>query len=167
MVLASQPIMMAFFSPFAGRLSDRIEPRKVASVGMAVTSAGLFGLTFLTSDTKLAYIVGDLLLLGFGFALFSSPNMNAIMSSVDQKYYGLASGTVASMRLLGQMFSMGVATLVFSVYIGRVKITPEYYSAFLKSVDTAFTIFALVCILGVFASWARGKSPFQPHLTRK
>jgi cell division protein FtsX len=93
--------------------------------------------------------------------------MNAIMSSVDQRYYGLASGTVASMRLLGQMFSMGLATLVFSVYIGRVKITPEYYPAFLKSVDTAFTIFAIVCVLGVFASWARGTSPSRTHVPQK
>lgn len=157
MVLMSQPIMMAAFSPFAGRLSDRIEPRKVASIGMAVTALGLFGMTQLSGDTPTVYIIGDLLVLGLGFALFSSPNMNAIMNSVEPRFYGLASGAVASMRLLGQMLSMGLATLVFSLHIGRVKITPEHYPAFLKSLDTAFTIFALICVIGIAASIARGK----------
>lgn len=156
LILMAQPLMMATFSPFAGKLSDRIETRKVASIGMAVTAAGLLGMTFLSNNTPIAYIVGDLLVLGFGFALFSSPNMNAIMSSVEPRFYGLASGAVSAMRLLGQMMSMGLATLVFSLYIGRVKITPEQYPAFLKSVDAAFTIFAVVCALGILASLARG-----------
>ncbi|MBI5249715.1 MAG: MFS transporter, partial [Desulfomonile tiedjei] len=158
LILVSQPIMMAAFSPFAGRLSDRIEARKVASIGMAVTSIGLFGMTILGSDTPIGYIIGDLLLLGFGFALFSSPNMNAIMSSVEPKFYGLASGAVAAMRLLGQMLSMGLATLVFSLHIGRVKITPEHYPAFLRSVNAAFTIFAVICLFGIIASLARGRT---------
>ena len=118
-------------------------------------------MAFLGYDTPMPYIIGDLLVLGFGFALFSSPNMNAIMSSVEPRFYGLASGAVSSMRLLGQMVSMGLATLVFSLYIGRVKITPEHYPAFLKSVDTAFMIFAVVCALGILASLARGRAPAE------
>jgi EmrB/QacA subfamily drug resistance transporter len=157
LVLMAQPIVMAVFSPLAGMLSDRIQPRKIASLGMAMTVTGLFCLTFLEFTTSIAFIVAVLILLGFGFGLFSSPNMNAIMSSVDKKYYGIASGTVGSMRLLGNMLSMGIATLVFSLYIGRVQITPQYYPALLKSLKTAFTIFAVLCVLGIFASLARGK----------
>jgi hypothetical protein len=79
------------------------------------------------------------------------------MSSVDRKFYGIASGTVGTMRLLGQMFSMGIATLLFSLYIGRVQITVEYYPVFIKSVKAAFMIFSLLCFGGIFASLARGK----------
>jgi len=157
LVLVTQPIMMAAFSPLAGRLSDRIEPQKVASVGMALTTLGLFGMTFLNSETGLAFIVANLLLLGFGFAIFSSPNMNAIMSSVDKRFYGIAAGAVASMRIVGQMFSMGIATVVLSWYVGRVEITPAQYPAFVKSVEVAFLIFAVLCALGILASLARGK----------
>jgi EmrB/QacA subfamily drug resistance transporter len=157
LVLVAQPIVMATFSPLAGKLSDRIEPRKVASLGMGITAAGLLVMSFLDRETSLLFIVLDLLMLGFGFALFSSPNMNAIMSSVDRKFYGIAAGSLASMRLLGQMFSMGIATVVFSIYIGRVQITPERYTAFLESLHTAFIIFAVLCALGVFASLARGE----------
>jgi hypothetical protein len=98
-----------------------------------------------------------LVLPGFGFALFSSPNTNAVMSSVEKRFYGVASATLATMRLTGQMLSMGIAMLVFAVYIGRAQITPENYPAFLTSAKTAFIIFAILCFGGIFASLSRGK----------
>ncbi len=156
-VLVSQPVVMAIFSPLAGRLSDRIEPRIVASIGMALTTIGLFLFTFLEGETPLAFIVASLILIGFGYALFSSPNMNAIMSSVDKRSYGVASGMVGTMRLIGQMLSMGIAMLIFALYIGRVQITPEHYLLFLGSMRVAFIIFAALCFGGIFASLSRGK----------
>jgi len=157
LVLASQPIVQAIFSPFTGRLSDRIEPRIVASIGMALTVVGLFLFTFINERTTLGFIVACLILLGFGFALFSSPNTNAVMSSVDKRFYGVASATLGTMRLTGQTLSMGIAMLTFAIYNGRVQITPEYYPLFLRSVKIAFIIFAVLCFVGVFASLARGK----------
>ena len=156
-ILVSQPIVMAVFSPLAGRLSDRIEPRIVASMGMSLTTVGLFLLTFLNAETSLTFIVPSLIVLGFGFALFSSPNTNAIMSSVEKRFYGVASGMLGTMRLVGQMLSMGIAMLIFAVLIGRVQITPEYHAAFLSSVRVVFIIFTALCLGGVFASMARGK----------
>ncbi len=156
-ILVAQPVMMAIFSPIAGRLSDKIEPRIVASVGMTLTTAGLVLFAFLSEGTTLAFIIPGLVVLGLGFGLFSSPNMNAVMSSVERRFYGVAAGTVSTMRLIGQMLSMGLAMLVFAVVIGRVEITPEYYSQFLSSVKIAFTVFAALCFVGIFASLARGK----------
>jgi len=157
LILVSQPVVQAIFSPFAGWLSDRIEPRIVASMGMALTAVGLSMFTILDEKTTLEFIVVSLILLGFGFALFSSPNTNAVMSSVGKKFYGVASATLGTMRLIGQMLSMGIATLIFAIYIGRVQITPEYYSLFLTSVELAFIIFAALCFGGIFASLVRGK----------
>ena len=82
LILIAQPAMMAVFSPLAGRLSDRIEPRYLASAGMAISAAGLFLLSFIGRGTGIPFVVAALLVLGFGFALFSSPNTNAVMSSV-------------------------------------------------------------------------------------
>jgi MFS family permease len=157
LVLIAQPIVQAAFSPVAGRLSDRIEPRLVASLGMAMTAIGLGLLVVVGPTTPLWAIVGRLILLGFGFALFSSPNMNAIMGSVERQFYGIASGTLATMRLIGQMLSQGIATLLFALYIGHVEITPSLYPLFLDSARTAFTIFAALCVGGIFASLTRGK----------
>ena len=157
LVLVSQPVMMAIFSPLAGRLSDRIEPRIVASVGMALTTIGLTPFVFLNEQTPLGFIVASLVLLGFGFALFSSPNTNAVMSSVENRFYGVASATLGTMRLTGQMLSMGIAMLILAIYVGKVQITAEYYALFLTSMKTAIAIFAALCFLGIFASLARGK----------
>ena len=157
LVLVAQPIVQASFSPLAGRLSDRIEPRLVASLGMALTASGLGLLTLLGAGTPLWALIACLILLGFGFALFSSPNMNAIMGSVERRFYGVASGTLGTMRLVGQTLSMGIATLMFALYIGRVEITPELYPLFLASIKTAFAIFAALCVVGIFASLTRGK----------
>jgi len=156
LILIVQPAMQAIVSPLAGKLSDRMEPGRVASAGMALTAAGLFLLVFLTETTSLWYLIICLIVLGAGFGLFSSPNTNAIMSAVEKRNYGVASGMVGTMRLLGQMLSMGVAMLLFAVIIGPVEITPAYYPQFMASLHVGFILFAVLCTVGIFFSLVRG-----------
>jgi EmrB/QacA subfamily drug resistance transporter len=156
-ILIAQPIVMAVFSPLAGRLSDKIEPRLIASAGMMITAIGLFSLVFIGAGTSKVLIVLTLAFLGFGFSLFSSPNMNAIMSAVENRHFGIASGTVATMRLLGQMTSMAITMVVFAIFIGREPISPSNYDPFLKSVRVAFLIFSSLCTIGILFSMFRGQ----------
>jgi EmrB/QacA subfamily drug resistance transporter len=162
LVLVAMPTVQAIFSPYAGRLSDRISPQLLASAGMALTTIGLGLLVFINRQTSIGFIVASLIMLGAGFALFSSPNTNAIMSSVAKKSYGVASAMIGTMRQVGMMFSMGISMLIISLYVGRVEITPEYHAAFTMSLRTAFIIFAVLCFGGIFASLARGKTPKNP-----
>lgn len=157
LVLMAQPIMQALFSPSAGKLSDKIEPRIIASFGMGLTVVGLFLLFFLSLNTPPLFITGVLVLLGVGFALFSSPNMNAIMSSVEKRYYGIASGSVATMRTVGMTLSMAIATLIFSGFLGKAEITPEIHTEFIKSIRVSFIVFTLLCLAGIYFSLTRGK----------
>lgn len=157
LILILQPIVQTIFSPLAGRLSDKVEPRIIASIGMAATVVGLSFLAFLNETTTLEFIYFSLFILGFGFAFFASPNINAVMCSVERRLYGVASGTLGTMRQVGQMLSMGIAALVFAMIIGRVQITAEYYPLFLSSVRISFAIFAVMCLFGVFASIVRGR----------
>jgi EmrB/QacA subfamily drug resistance transporter len=156
-ILLTQPVIQAAISPLAGRLSDRLEPRVLASAGMGVTAVGLALLNTLGERTALGAVVACLVLLGFGFALFSSPNTNAVMSSVQKRLYGVASGTLATMRLTGQMLSMGLVMLLLSVFMGDVEVTPESAASFLQTAHVAFVLFAALCAAGVLASLARGK----------
>ncbi|MEM1670684.1 MAG: MFS transporter [Archaeoglobaceae archaeon] len=156
LILLAQPVVMALFSPIAGALSDRIEPRIVPSIGMALTALSLFLFSIISYETPMEYIIGNLILIGFGFGLFSSPNTNAVMSSVERKFYGLASATLATMRVIGQAFSMGLVTLIFALLIGKSRI-PEVLPDFIIALKTAFVVSAVLCIFGVFASLARGK----------
>ena len=156
-ILLSQPVVQAVFSPLAGKWSDKVEPGIIASIGMAITAISLFSFVFLGYQTSVAYLFGTLMLLGLGYAMFSSPNINAIMGCVDSKYYGIASALVATMRTVGMVSSLAFAAVLFSVFIGRAEITPEKYPALLKSVRFAFGTFSIVCAIGVYFSLARGK----------
>jgi EmrB/QacA subfamily drug resistance transporter len=158
LILVIQPFVMAVLSSPAGRLSDRIDPGRVASVGMGLNAVGLLMLSFLDVNTSIPLLLAALVILGFGFALFASPNTNAIMGSVIPKYYGVASGTLGTMRLVGQMLSMGIAIMIFALIIGRVEITPAYYPAFLSSMKIGFLLFTIICFLGIYPSLARGKA---------
>lgn len=155
-ILITQPVMQAIFSPLSGKLSDKVEPQIVASIGMGLLTVGLAILCFLNSSTQFYVIILNLIFLGIGFALFSSPNVNAIMSSVDRKYYGVASSTTASMRVIGQTFSMGLVTMIFSMFIGDSKITVYNQFDFLISLRTAFIIFSVLSLAGIFFSISRG-----------
>ncbi len=157
LILASMPAVQAILSPAAGSLSDRIEPRVLASIGMGLSTVGLGLLVFLNQNTTVGFILVSLIVLGVGFAFFSSPNENAIMSSVDKRSYGVAAAVLATVRQIGMTLSMGIAMLIFTLYIGRVEITIENYPSFLMSVQMAFIVFASLCFSGIFASLARGK----------
>lgn len=156
LILVSSPVIMALLSPLAGKLSDNFEPRILSSIGMAISSIGLLMLISLSVDTKIHNLVFILLFMGIGFALFSSPNTNAIMSSVEKKYLGIASGSLGTMRLIGQMISMGIAMMLFTIYIGKAEINPSNFDQLLKAIRVAFAIFSVLCFAGIFASLARG-----------
>ncbi|MDO5835911.1 MAG: MFS transporter [Methanobacterium sp.] len=157
LILVAQPIIMAITAPIAGRMSDRFDARLIATTGMATVTLALFTLTFIDGNTPLNDIIIGLGVLGLGFGLFSSPNTNVIMGSVERRFYGVASATVSTMRLIGQTMSIGIATLVFSLFIGRVQLTPDQYPALLESIQLCFVVFTALCFIGVFVSWWRGE----------
>ncbi|MCG3202616.1 MAG: Riboflavin transporter RibZ [Gammaproteobacteria bacterium] len=156
LVMMAQPLTMALFAPIAGRLSDRIEPRWLASAGMLVTSVGLLGLGALQPDSSIPHVTGALVATGIGFGLFSAPNTHAIMSAVDKRQYGTANSKVATMRLLGQMCSMGIITVVFALMLGPVPIAPEIYDRLHTALRTCYFAAAVLCVPAIFLSLARG-----------
>jgi EmrB/QacA subfamily drug resistance transporter len=163
LVLIASPIVQAVFSPIAGRLSDRMEPRKVAAIGMAITMFGLIPFVFLNEQTNVLIVSASLVALGFGLSVFSSPNTNAIMSSVEKRLYGVASSTLGTMRLTGQMLSLGITMIIFAVFIGRVEIVPEVYSALTSSINIAFIVFSGLCLVGILASLVNSGESKSAH----
>jgi MFS family permease len=158
LIMISQPIAMTILSPIAGRLSDKKNPGIIASIGMGMTAVGLILLCFFRETTPTYAIVLLLILMGVGFGLFSSPNSNAIMSSVEKRHLGVASGVVGTMRMVGQMMSMGIAMMLISLYIGKETINPSTYPGLISAMRTGFLIFSVLSVLGIFASLARNYS---------
>jgi MFS family permease len=157
MVMLSQPLLMMLVSPVAGALSDRIEPRVLASAGMALSGLGLAGLALVGPATPLAWVVGALVVLGIGFGLFTSPNTNAGMGAVEPRQYGVASGFLGTMRLTGQVSSMALAMLVLGMRLGHVAAAAAPAGALIGALRVLFAFFAGICALGVLPSLARGK----------
>jgi EmrB/QacA subfamily drug resistance transporter len=155
-VLIVQPLAQVIFSPIAGFLSDRIESRKLATAGMLLNTVGLFLLALIGAESEMVYIFGLLMLMGVGFGFFSSPNMNTIMGSVKPFQLGLASGTAATMRNMGQMVSMTVTTLLFSVYFGKIPISDVDNPMFVSVMRIAFVFFAIMSMAGIYFSFFRG-----------
>jgi EmrB/QacA subfamily drug resistance transporter len=157
LILMSWPVLMALLSPMAGKLSDKHNPGRLASAGMALTATGLILLCTVSENTPIINIIFMLVLMGIGFGLFSSPNTNAIMSSVEKKQLGNASGMTGTVRMVGQTLSMGIATMLLSIYMGKAKVTPENHIQFLDAMKTGFIVFSALCIIGIFASLQRNK----------
>jgi len=155
LIMISQPVAMTLLSPLAGKLSDKINPGVIASYGMGITATGLILLCLVTQATPDYIIVLLLLLMGIGFGLFSSPNSNAIMSSVEKRHLGIASGVVGTMRMVGQMMSMGIAMMLLALYIGKQPIMRSTYPGLISAMRTGFVIFSVLSVLGIFASLAR------------
>jgi EmrB/QacA subfamily drug resistance transporter len=151
-ILVAQPVLMALVSIFSGRMSDRLNPKWMASTGMGISVIGLGMLAFLNLESSTAYILTALGILGFGFGLFSSPNTNVVMSSVEHRHYGVASATLATMRNLGMMFSMAIASLAVHVFIGNRPLGDSTLHEFMHSSQIIFLLFSVLCLLGVFTS---------------
>jgi EmrB/QacA subfamily drug resistance transporter len=157
LIIAAQPLVQAFLSPFTGRLSDRIQPRILTSTGMALVCLGLVVFIFLSNSTPIPLIVAVFAMIGVGFALFASPNVNAAMSSITPNFFGVASALISAMRTIGQMLSNGIAMIILAFFIGHQAITPALYPNYLIATKVAFGVFAGISCLAVFTSLAMGE----------
>ena len=158
MILIITPIIMAIMAPNAGKLSDKIHPQKLAALGMGIATVALLILTFLTCKTPLYMVIIAMILQGIGMGLFSSPNMNAIMSSVPPKDAPTASASQATMRTIGQTMSLGLLTLVFAWIMGSLELAPQYASMIVQASQTICGICTVACLLAIFASLVGVKS---------
>lgn len=157
LVMMAQPLVMTVVSPLAGRLSDRTEPRLIASLGMGLSAVGLAFLSLLDVASPIVAVVGCLVVSGIGFSLFTSPNANAIMGAVGRSEYGRAAAAMSVMRVIGQMSSMGLVAMIFAVTLGPVQITPAVYPTLASSITLCFTVAAALCAAGIVLSLSRGR----------
>lgn len=163
LILIITPIIMAIMAPNSGKLSDRVHPQKLAALGMGIATIALLILTFLNGDTPVYMVIIAMILQGIGMGLFSSPNMNAIMSSVPPKDAPTASASQATMRTIGQTMSLGLLTLVFAWIMGNLEISHQYAAMVVQSSQIICGICTVACLLAIFASLVgiRSKDEFN------
>ncbi len=167
LILIVTPIIMAFMAPSSGKLSDRIHPQKLAAIGMAIATVALVILIFLDANTPIWLIVIAMVLQGLGMGLFTTPNTNAIMSSVPPKETPNASAAQSAMRTIGQTMSLGLLTLVFAWIMGCLKLSSKYGDMVVQASQIVCIICTIICIVAIFASLVgiRSKDEFNLEKT--
>lgn len=158
LVLLCQPLMQVVTSPIAGKLADRFEPARLATVGMLTTFIGLLAAAMTVGMGTPLWLLGvELAFIGAGFGIFITPNTTAIMGSVESRRYGVASGMVGAMRTLGMAVSMTTVALIFSLLMGDAVIESSSLPRFLACMRLGLTVFAVFSCLGMILSVGRGK----------
>ena len=158
LILIVTPIIMAFMAPNSGKLSDRIHPQKLAAIGMTIATAALVILIFLDANTPIWLIIVAMVLQGVGMGLFTTPNTNAIMSSVPPKETPNASAAQSAMRTIGQTMSLGLLTLVFAWIMGSLKLSSQYAGMVVQASQIVCIICTIICVVAIFASLVGIKS---------
>ena len=155
LILITMPAVQALFSPLTGSMSDRVRPGILASIGMGICMCTLLLFSRLGEGTQMVYIIMTLCLTGFGFAMFSSPNTNAILSCVDREDYGVANSIIATMRTYGQSSGMAILSVITAAMLGSGSLETSSHADILAMMHTSFMVFAVLSVIGLFFSLAR------------
>ena len=168
LILTAVPVTMTLVAPVSGWLSDRFGSQVLSSIGLGIASAALFFLSRLTQHATLHGIIWPLVLAGLGQAVFQFPNNNAIMSSVPENRIGIGSGFLATVRVLGQGFSVALASAIFTslggaqagALLARNTGQPDVslQNSFIHAFHAALLTCMMIASIGVFTSLARGQS---------
>ena len=164
LIMVAQPALMVCVTPVAGRLSDTIGSRALASGGMVAIAAGLALLAAVPQGLPLGHVIAGLALVGLGMGLFSSPNTSAVMGAAPREGYGVAAAVLALMRTLGQSFSLAILGSLAAVSLGAagadVLVTGvadgASASAYLEGYRLAMAVAAAIACVGAILSLARG-----------
>jgi MFS family permease len=151
-VVLVQPLIMTLASPLAGWLSDRFHPGRVSAAGLAVLGLAMFALSGLGPGVSLARTSELLAASGFGFALFVSPNIHAIMRSADASHMGMASGLLATMRGLGMCLSLSVTGIVLALFAGQPAVA-RIGADILPALRLCFVLSGLIGLAAAWVSW--------------
>ncbi|GAB6056759.1 hypothetical protein JCM15415_20750 [Methanobacterium movens] len=152
MVVSIQAVMMLLVSPFAGKLADKIAPENVSTAGMVITTLGVALMTLINFQNAHYLGIISLIIFGGGIGLFYASNTKVVLSAVDNNYLGVASATLSNSRSLGQIFGLGIVSLVISAIMGQAQITPSNYPELIESIRISLGAIALLSGLGIFTS---------------
>ncbi len=157
LILIIMPAAQALLSPLTGSLSDRIRPSVLASIGMGICAATLLLYSRIDGNTSVLYVMTIMGITGTGFALFSSPNTNAILSCVSKNDYGVANSIIATMRTYGQSSGMAILSAITAAVLGTGTLETSPHADIIHMMHVSFITFACICVLGLFFSMARNR----------
>ncbi|HEY8489701.1 MAG TPA: MFS transporter [Dehalococcoidia bacterium] len=163
LVLTTVPLTMLLVAPISGSLSDTWGPRYLATLGLALTAAGLLSFQTAGAGTGTVGVVARLLLVGLGAGLFQSPNNSSIMGAAPRDRLGTASAMIATSRSTGQAVGLALAGALFTYSAVRAAgggtAGPEGLDApaVLTGIHAALLASALIAAAAIPVSLLRGR----------
>ena len=152
-VMISLPLVQMTFSPVAGRFSDKISSRLLMTAGMSITTLGMLLLMHIGEQYDQMWIIATLGLLGLGVAFFGAPNVNLVLSSIPRKNSGSANSINATMRQIGMVVSMALATSFITVSFGGAGGLYANQQALISAMHLTFWCGTALCFIGTVVSW--------------
>ncbi len=142
LLIAAWPLSVAMIARLSGKMADRFSAGVLAGAGLFVMAIGLATLALIPTDASAANLVWRIVLCGFGFGFFQTPNNRAIMTAGPVQRSGAANGAMASARMLGHTTGAALTAVVFALAAPHGPIT-------------GFVVASLIALVGACVSLLR------------
>ena len=109
------PLVVAVAGPLSGRLADRMPNGLLCAAGGIILATGLALAAVWPMHGSLVPLVLFLMLSGFGFGFFQTPNNRNMLLSAPRERSGAAGGMQGTARLLGQTAGSVIMALLFTL----------------------------------------------------
>jgi DHA2 family multidrug resistance protein-like MFS transporter len=109
------PLAIALMATFIARLTDRIRPLILCSIGMTVLATGLLAMAAFPLADTIWPIIPFMVICGVGFGLFQVPNNRVMLTSAPKTRSGAAGGAQASARQFGQALGGAIMAVLFTI----------------------------------------------------
>jgi EmrB/QacA subfamily drug resistance transporter len=161
-VMMAVPLSVFVVSPIAGRLHDRFGARIVATAGLVGCLGGILLLAHLDVDSSSLSVAWRLALMGFGQAMFLSPNSASALAGVSDDQAGVTASLLATARNFGMLAGTALAGLSFALHFAWATggldmrdFVPAATPAFMHALQRSFYCAAVIGVIGIAASWLR------------
>jgi EmrB/QacA subfamily drug resistance transporter len=127
---ATLPLALSIMvgAPLSATIVNRLGSKRVITAGITLEAIGLLLFSRLNADSTYATLVPGLIVLGFGIGLAISQNTQVILSEIDPRQSGSASGTLNTVRQIGTALGIAVIGAVLA-HQASVRIPDQIRSA--------------------------------------
>ncbi|MDD3257366.1 MAG: hypothetical protein PHU87_03855, partial [Methanocorpusculum sp.] len=137
------------------RVIKNSPPKYSTTTGLVIITIGMIVLLTCGTETAIWSMIAVEALFGVGIAIFVTPNSTAIMNSVTEQEYGMASGTLSTTRMLGMAVSIGIVSILKNIFLAGT--TAETYAPqFLQVLDGTIIAAIIVLVVAMILSWTAG-----------